>query len=53
MFCFAGWSSLVAREAHNLKVTGSNPVPVICPFNITNITNNTNNNIINIMLLIL
>ncbi len=26
-FCFAGWSSLVAREAHNLKVTGSNPVP--------------------------
>ncbi len=23
----AGWSSLVAREAHNLEVTGSNPVP--------------------------
>ena len=23
----AGWSSLVARQAHNLKVTGSNPVP--------------------------
>ena len=24
----AGWSSPVARQAHNLKVTGSNPVPV-------------------------
>ncbi len=24
---FAGWSSPVARQAHNLKVTGSNPVP--------------------------
>ena len=23
----AGWSSLVARQAHNLKVIGSNPVP--------------------------
>src|SRR5215213_4689038 len=23
----AGWSSSVARQAHNLKVTGSNPVP--------------------------
>ena len=23
----AGWSSLVARWAHNPKVTGSNPVP--------------------------
>jgi len=23
----AGWSSPVAREAHNLEVTGSNPVP--------------------------
>lgn len=23
----AGWSSQVARQAHNLKVTGSNPVP--------------------------
>ena len=28
----AGWSSPVARQAHNLKVTGSNPVPA------TNIT---------------
>jgi hypothetical protein len=25
--CDAGWSSPVARQAHNLKVTGSNPVP--------------------------
>ncbi len=25
--CNAGWSSLVARRAHNPKVTGSNPVP--------------------------
>ena len=23
----AGWSSLVARQAHNLKVGGSNPSP--------------------------
>ena len=23
----AGWSSLVARRAHNPKVAGSNPVP--------------------------
>ena len=29
----AGWSSPVARQAHNLKVTGSNPVPAT-----TNIT---------------
>ena len=29
MDCFiaAGWSSLVARQAHNLKVAGSNPAP--------------------------
>ncbi len=26
----AGWSSPVAREAHNLEVAGSNPVPAIC-----------------------
>jgi hypothetical protein len=25
----AGWSSLVARRAHNPKVAGSNPVPAI------------------------
>jgi hypothetical protein len=24
---FAGWSSPVARQAHNLKVRGSNPLP--------------------------
>ncbi len=23
----AGWSSPVARQAHNLKVVGSNPIP--------------------------
>ncbi len=27
----AGWSSPVARQAHNLKVTGSNPVPATTP----------------------
>ena len=27
----AGWSSPVARQAHNLKVTGSNPVPATKP----------------------
>src|SRR5215470_10710191 len=26
-FMPAGWSSLVARQAHNLKVAGSNPAP--------------------------
>jgi hypothetical protein len=26
-FQIAGWSSLVARQAHNLKVAGSNPAP--------------------------
>jgi hypothetical protein len=25
----AGWSSPVAREAHNLEVVGSNPAPAI------------------------
>ena len=34
MFCSAGWSRLVAREAHNLKVTGSNPVPARGPLNL-------------------
>ena len=28
---FAGWSSLVAREAHNLEVVGSNPTPAKFP----------------------
>src|SRR5579859_2278374 len=27
--CDAGWSSLVARRAHNPKVAGSNPAPAI------------------------
>ncbi len=27
LFIIAGWSSLVARRAHNPKVIGSNPVP--------------------------
>ncbi len=27
----AGWSSLVAREAHNLEVVGSNPAPATYP----------------------
>src|SRR2546428_10713330 len=27
LFRIAGWSSLVARQAHNLKVAGSNPAP--------------------------
>jgi hypothetical protein len=26
-YFFAGWSSPVARQAHNLKVRGSNPLP--------------------------
>jgi hypothetical protein len=26
-FIIAGWSSPVARQAHNLKVVGSNPTP--------------------------
>jgi hypothetical protein len=28
----AGWSSLVARQAHNLKVGGSNPSPATNSF---------------------
>lgn len=35
IICNAGWSSPVAREAHNLEVAGSNPAPAIsrphCP----------------------
>src|SRR5947208_13833646 len=27
----AGWSSPVARQAHNLKVIGSNPIPATKP----------------------
>ena len=29
----AGWSNLVARQAHNLKVVGSNPAPATKFFN--------------------
>ena len=32
----AGWSSLVARRAHNPKVVGSNPAPATNPFKETN-----------------
>ncbi len=31
----AGWSSLVARQAHNLKVAGSNPAPAPKNYNPT------------------
>ena len=31
--CIAGWSSPVARQAHNLKVVGSNPTPATNVFN--------------------
>ena len=27
VYYIAGWSSPVARQAHNLKVVGSNPTP--------------------------
>ena len=33
----AGWSSLVARQAHNLKVVGSNPTPATNYFFFINI----------------
>ncbi len=29
LYIIAGWSSLVARRAHNPKVVGSNPTPAI------------------------
>ena len=32
----AGWSSPVARQAHNLKVAGSNPAPATKWSSITN-----------------
>ena len=32
----AGWSSPVARQAHNLKVAGSNPAPATKKFHIIN-----------------
>ena len=33
-FNIAGWSSLVARQAHNLKVGGSNPSPATKYYNL-------------------
>ena len=33
IFGDAGWSSPVARQAHNLKVAGSNPAPATNKFN--------------------
>ena len=33
LYIIAGWSSLVARRAHNPKVVGSNPAPAIALFN--------------------
>ena len=30
--CDAGWSSPVARQAHNLKAAGSNPAPATTLF---------------------
>ena len=38
----AGWSSPVARQAHNLKVTGSNPVPATQPSSTAPGANNSN-----------
>ena len=34
----AGWSSLVARRAHNPKVVGSNPAPAIWSYGVGVIT---------------
>jgi hypothetical protein len=34
IYIVAGWSSLVARRAHNPKVAGSNPAPAINKHNI-------------------
>ncbi len=33
MLLIAGWSSPVARQAHNLKVGGSNPPPATSKIN--------------------
>src|SRR5690554_7419447 len=33
LYIVAGWSSLVARRAHNPKVIGSNPIPATKQFN--------------------
>ena len=34
LFIIAGWSSLVARRAHNPKVVGSNPAPAIWSYGV-------------------
>ncbi len=31
-YVYAGWSSLVARRAHNPEVVGSNPTPATTPY---------------------
>ena len=41
----AGWSSPVARQAHNLKVTGSNPVPATKSYKYTKITTPRDRNV--------
>ena len=33
----AGWSSLVARRAHNPKVVGSNPAPATISLEVSNV----------------
>ena len=38
LFIIAGWSSLVARRAHNPKVVGSNPAPAIWSYGVGVIT---------------
>ena len=37
-YIIAGWSSLVARRAHNPKVIGSNPIPAIWSLSVVVIT---------------
>ena len=38
LLIIAGWSSLVARRAHNPKVVGSNPAPAIWSYGVGVIT---------------
>ena len=38
----AGWSSLVARRAHNPKAIGSNPIPATIFLNLKSFTININ-----------
>ncbi len=44
-FLDAGWSSPVARRAHNPKVEGSNPSPAILSFNRLMVPNKINHNV--------